>query len=145
MIERDGLQVEFRVQSSDVRFAEQLMLRLDITNASRAPFRLDAWLLDAPSLVLKVRRKEPSGDLVAVPLGPPPMPPARDDSSGLVELEPRQTLHFIYQGEQIFSGKTLPKGDYSVRLVYDKRGSPHNEWRGQFESEWMSFRVGQSP
>jgi hypothetical protein len=144
MIERDGLRLDLQVRDNPVRTADHLVLEADFTNIGTAPLHLDARFLAAASLVLRVQRVETPGHEIPVPLGPPPMPPARDDRSGLRALAPGEVLHMVWRGAQMFSGRVLPVGDYNVRLVYNKTTSPPDEWHGLLETGTLPFRVDPS-
>lgn len=131
------LTLEFSVITPRIKYADELEVRACFKNESKTKMRLKTLFLDLPVILLNVRKD--GGE--KVPLGPPPLPPLDDGVIGRVDLVPGQSLRYVYNGINIFSGKALPPGLYEIRIRYDNEAGQGEEWRGVIETDWIKFNV----
>lgn len=131
------LTVEFSVITPRIKYADELEVRACFTNESKAKMRLKTLFLDLPVILLHVRKA--GGE--QVPLGPPPLPPPDDGVIGRVDLATGQSLRYVYNGINIFSGKTLSPGLYEICIRYDNEVGHGEEWRGVIKTDWIKFNV----
>ena len=131
-IEVDGMAVTVALAQPRIRRVQELEVQVTFTNVSRGPLRLNAQFLAFPTIVLKVRTAEGQ----PVNPGPPPMPPLDDGRSGRIVLAPQQSTQFVYHGAQWFAAP-VPPGRYQVRFTYAEGSTPHGDWVGRVESDWL--------
>lgn len=131
------LELAFSVITPIIRHADELEVRAVLTNTAMTPIRLNTLCLNFPVIVLNVQTEKGA----AVPLGPPPFPPADDGDTGRIDLKPNQSVRYVYYGTDLFGGERLPEGTYGIRFRYDNDFEGVKEWKGMIETEWITFKI----
>jgi hypothetical protein len=139
-----GLRLRLAVRAPVIRRGEDLQVEAVLTNTTDQPLVVNTWILDYASLVLDLERIQERDKTTPVRLGPPPTPPAPDDTSGQMPLAPKESVRFVYDGQKFLVGQVLTDGNYRVRLAYDNRDGLPREWHGVLETDWLRFRIDAS-
>ena len=136
VIEVNQLSVEFSISPTKIKQGSDLLAKVVFKNISKQTLRLNALFLDMPHILLKVRNAE--GKLVNP--SSPGFPPDDDGEVGRVNLQPNESISFIYRGSDYF-GVPLSPGIYKMRFRYENQPSQYSEWVGLIETEWLDFEV----
>jgi hypothetical protein len=130
------LSVEMSV-SPRVTSADDLEIRVTLSNQGQDMLRLNTLFLGSAAIVLKTRRS----DGTPVPAGPPPVPFQDDGQAARRMLAPGEAMTLVYRGRDYLGGKSLPPGTYQVRFVHESASGAHGDWTGTVESEWKTFEI----
>jgi len=131
------LSIEFAVITPKMKHIDELEVRAVFRNTGNTAIRLNALNLDYPIILLKIRK---AGGAI-VPFGPPPLPPNDDGIVGRIDLKPGQFQRYVYYGDDLFGGESLPSGLYEIRFRYDNAHGIGDEWKGIIETDWIEFQI----
>jgi hypothetical protein len=131
------LSVEFAVLTPTIKHADELEVRAIFRNMGNGKLRINALHLDIPIILLEMRKAGGKN----VPFGPPPLPPDDDGVVGRIDLNPKQFQRYVYYGDDLFGGESLPSGPYEIRLRYDNSHGRGDEWKGVIETDWIGFQI----
>lgn len=133
------MHVQLTVTPASAAVVGDLAFVATITNPGPHDAVLSTQFLATPSVVLQVKDAADQ----PVPLGPPPVPPEDDGTTGRRKLAPGDSLTLAFRGGQLF-GRPLVPGRYQVRVHVEIAASARapKDWAGRLESEWISFVIG---
>jgi hypothetical protein len=131
-----GLDATILVFDCDPGPGVELLLNGRIWNHSAASVPLMALALNYPMLAFEVR----DGSGAAVHGGPPPVPPAEDPSTFVIDLAPNADYMWDAALDGVIAVDLAP-GTYEIRLVYENAVADRGWWTGRLETPWVRFEL----